>query len=119
MQSFSRYQTINLTHAIELPSNDIINIQNALTINGVFSIICLVLQINASIQIDNETSRSGTFIVIADESGTSILLVYDLNPNLLKIKSTYKFTNIKSISMNGSKILAVTINTRMEPSTVV
>jgi hypothetical protein len=33
MQEFSRYQSTNLNHAIELSSNEVVDIEQALTIN--------------------------------------------------------------------------------------
>jgi hypothetical protein len=120
MQSFSRYQSVNLNHPVETLSNDIIDIRQALISSDLNTILGFVLQLNSTSQYDdNGVQRNITFVVIADESTTAFLMIIDLKPDSIKLQHVYQLTKIRKKVINGSTILSTTIDTNIELSTVV
>ena len=120
MQTFSRYQTINLQHKTPNLSNETISIQQALTTSDFSSIRCFIIKINPSVTYESQGfSRTSTFVVIADQSTTAYLTVTNLKQDELKPEQSYTITKIRRKMFNGSPVLSTTIDTRIELSNVV
>ena len=119
MQSFSRHQPVNLTHPVAT-SNEIIDIQQALMSTDSNTIVCFIVQINPTAQYDdNGVQRSLTFILVADQSTSTFIMILDLKPDSIKLENIYQLTKIRKKSINGSTILATTIDTNIELSNTV
>lgn len=119
MQSFSRYQVVNLTHPVAT-SKEIIDIQQALMSIDSNTIVCFVVQINPTEQYDdNGFQRTLTFVLVADESSSTFVMIIDLKPDSIKLENIYQLTKIRKKSINGSTILATTIDTNIELSNMV
>lgn len=120
MQSYSRFEAINLTYTVQNASNEIISVQQALMSPELNSIRCFVLQIHSSVTYNNHgTSRTSTFILIGDQSGTAYLAATDLKQDKIKPEKSYTITNIRKKVFNGSFILSTTIDTDIQLSDVV
>jgi hypothetical protein len=120
MQTFSRYQTVNLNHALEIPTNEIIEIRQALSTNDLVTIRCYVLQINPPVQYnDNDLQRSLSFILIADDSTTTYLMMIDPKPDVVQLEKVYEISKIRKKTINGSMILSTTIDTNIQLSNMV
>jgi hypothetical protein len=119
MQSFSKYQTVNLTHPIAT-SNEIIDIQRALMSTDSNTIVCFVVQINPTEQYDdNGVQHSLTFVLVADQSTSAFVMIIDLKPDSIKLENIYRLTKVRKKTINGSSILATTIDSNIELSNMV
>jgi hypothetical protein len=120
MQTFSRFQTVNLNHALEIPTNEIAQIRQALSTNDLVTIRCSVLQINPPVQYnDNGLQKTLSFILIGDDSTTTYLMMIDPKPDVVQLEKVYEISKIKKKTINGSMILSTTIDTSIQLSNVV
>jgi hypothetical protein len=64
-------------------------------------------------------SKTSTFVLIGDETGTTFLATIDLPTDLLKIEQTYDITKVRKKTINGSVILSTSIDTNISLSDIV
>ena len=95
-QSFSRFQSINMNYTMPNLPNEIVSIRQALTSNDSNSIGCFIIQIIPSVTYESQGfSRTSTFILIGDQSGTAYLTATNLKEGELKPDQSYTMTNIR------------------------
>ncbi|CAF1401513.1 unnamed protein product [Rotaria sordida] len=118
MQSWSKHQLMNLNFFLQGSLNNITSIRNALTSNESNTIRISIIDIRPS---ENFTSqgitRTSTFILVGDETGTCYLLAINLLPTEIEIEKTYDATKIRRKSLNGSYVLSTTVDTSISLST--
>lgn len=120
MQTFARYQSMNLQHTTPNLSNEMVSIQQTLTTSDLNSIRCFLIKINPSVTYEShEFSKTSTFIVIGDQSDTAYLTATNLKQGELKPEQSYTITNIRRKIFNGSPILSTTIDTHIETCNMV
>lgn len=117
MQSWSRFQKINLNYQLQTPSHDFISIREALISGQLNSIKVYIINIGPSEEFDNQgVTHTKTFILVGDETGTTYLMITDLSPNTLQVEQSYNITKIRKKILNGSIILSTTIDTNISIS---
>ncbi|CAF1217435.1 unnamed protein product [Rotaria sordida] len=93
MQSWSKYQMVNLNFDLQLPSNNILSIKNALMSTELNTIRVSIIDIRPSENfISQGISRTSTFVLIGDQTGTTYLIAIDLPPGILQVEKTYDIT---------------------------
>jgi hypothetical protein len=120
MQGWSKFQTTNLNFILETPSNEILFIRDALMSTELNTIRVTILDIRASESFEKQgVTRTSTFVLIGDQTGTTYLTTTDLPMDILKIENTFDITKVRKKSFNGSYILSTTIDTRISLSKLV
>ncbi|CAF1568734.1 unnamed protein product [Rotaria magnacalcarata] len=117
MQSWSKYQSMNLNYHIATTLNNIVSIKDALIKNDFNNIRASIININVP---ENYTSqeimKTSTFILIGDETTTSYLMAIDSLADTLEVEKTFDITQVRKKLFNGSFILTTTINTNISLS---
>jgi hypothetical protein len=120
MQGWSKFQTTNLNFILETPSNEILFIRDALMSTELNTIRVTILDIRASDSFEKQgVTRTSTFVLIGDQTGTTYLTTTDLPTDILKIENTFDITKVRKKNFNGSYILSTTIDTRISLSNLV
>ncbi|CAF1331231.1 unnamed protein product [Rotaria sordida] len=120
MQSWSKYQMVNLNFDLQLPSNNILSIKNALMSTELNTIRVCIIDIRPSENfISQGISRTSTFVLIGDQTGTTYLIAIDLPPGILQVEKTYDITKVYKNFFNGSFLLSTTIDTHISSSNTV
>ncbi|CAF1287221.1 unnamed protein product [Rotaria sordida] len=117
MQSWSKYQMVNLNFDLQLPSNNILSIKNALMSTELNTIRVSIIDIRPSENfISQGISRTSTFVLIGDQTGTTYLIATDLPSDILQVEKTYDITKVHKKIFNGSFLLSTTIDTHISSS---
>jgi hypothetical protein len=117
MQSWSKYQSINVDFHIQTPLNETLFIRDSLMTTDLNSIKVSVIGIRPSESFESQgITRTYTFVLIGDETGTTYLVAIDLPREALKEEYTYDITKVRRKSFNGTSILSTSIDTHISLS---
>ena len=120
MQSWSKYQTINLNIQLSTTPYDITSIKDALTTPDLTTIRVYIIDIRPQEKyFKNGIERTSTFVLVGDETGTSFLACTDLKSDTIQIQKTYEISKIRKKIFNNLPILTTTIDTSICLSTSV
>lgn len=120
MQNWSKFQAVNLHFTLQTPSSQITSIKDALTSNELNTIRVSIIDIRPSEQFTKEgITKTSTFILIGDQSGTTYLIGIDLPLETIEVEKTYDITKIRKKNFNSSIFLSTTVDTSISLSAIV
>lgn len=114
MQVWHEFQSVNPSFALAPKKVETISIIEALLSSEFSSIRTAVIDIRSAYEYNSQgNTKTVTFLVIGDESGTAYLMINDFQAVTMEVEKTYLVNKIRAKKINGSSILSTTIDSNI------